>query len=190
MSSSGLESKYQQLSKKIYHLQNIELKNPNKVDALDYDLSKIKEDMKKSIKDFEEKTGYIKSEISSIESIYRSKLQLQELNQNKIKTELENTEKNIITTISSHKEEMKNLIDETFSQIETDLKQMIENQAHNKEKVYEKIKKLIGLTSNQIPQLQNENDKLNKETRDNITNLRQILKEEFGYAYNLVRIII
>ena len=45
-------NRYQKLSDKIFHLQNLELKNPGRVENLEYDLDNLSNDMEKSIKDF------------------------------------------------------------------------------------------------------------------------------------------
>ena len=62
MSTNSLE-KYQKLQDKIAHLQNIELKNPERMDTLQYNVEKLNNQMIQSISEFTEKSNYIEKSI-------------------------------------------------------------------------------------------------------------------------------
>ena len=186
MSSEIIQNQYQKLSEKIYHLQNLELRNPCKVENLEYDLECLNNDMQRTLKDFDDKTNFIKKEISALNSNYQSKAQLKELNAQKIKTEMKKAEETLSNIIENHKKKMTNNIDEMFSNLENNLNTMITNQKENKEKLNLNLDKLKNIAEIQIPQIKEESDTFHKDSKEKINEIKQILKEEFEYSFNLV----
>lgn len=179
-------NRYQKLSDKIFHLQNLELKNPGRVENLEYDLDILSNDMEKSLKDFSDKSKYIQKEIMALDSSYQSKMQLKELNQNKIKNELKKAEETLAFMIASHKDAVTKHIDEVCSNMEKELNDMIMKQKSDKDSLYERIEKLKNIAEKEIPKLKEDSENFKKESNDSINTLRQMLKEEFDYSFNLV----
>ena len=179
-------NRYQKLSDKIFHLQNLELKNPGRVENLEYDLDNLSNDMEKSIKDFSDKSEYIQKEIMALDSSYQSKMQLKELNQNKIKNELKKAEETLAFMIASHKDEVTKHIDKVCSNMEKELNDMITKQKSDKESLYERIEKLKNIAEKEIPKMKEESENFKKDSNDSVNTLRQMLKEEFEYSFNLV----
>lgn len=179
-------NRYQKLSDKIFHLQNLELKNPGRVENLEYDLDILSNDMEKSLKDFSDKSEYIQKEIMALDSSYQSKMQLKELNQNKIKNELKKAEETLAFMIASHKDAVTKHIDEVCSNMEKELNDMIMKQKSDKDSLYERIEKLKNIAEKEIPKLKEDSENFKKESNDSINTLRQMLKEEFDYSFNLV----
>lgn len=179
-------NRYQKLSDKIFHLQNLELKNPGRVENLEYDLDILSNDMEKSLKDFSDKSEYIQKEIMALDSSYQSKMQLKELNQNKIKNELKKAEETLAFMIASHKDAVTKHIDEVCSNMEKELNDMIMKQKSDKDSLYERIEKLKNIAEKEIPKLKEDSENFEKESNDSINTLRQMLKEEFDYSFNLV----
>lgn len=179
-------NRYQKLSDKIFHLQNLELKNPGRVENLEYDLDILSNDMEKSLKDFSDKSEYIQKEIMALDSSYQSKMQLKELNQNKIKNELKKAEETLAFMIASHKDAVTKHIDEVCSNMEKELNDMIMKQKSDKDSLYERIEKLKNIAEKEIPKLKEDSENSKKESNDSINTLRQMLKEEFDYSFNLV----
>ena len=179
-------NRYQKLSDKIFHLQNLELKNPGRVENLEYDLDNLSNDMEKSIKDFSDKSEYIQKEIMALDSSYQSKMQLKELNQNKIKNELKKAEETLAFMIASHKDAVTKHIDKVCSNMEKELNDMITKQKSDKESLYERIEKLKNIAEKEIPKLKEDSENFKKDSNDSVNTLRQMLKEEFEYSFNLV----
>ena len=179
-------NRYQKLSDKIFHLQNLELKNPGRVENLEYDLDNLSNDMEKSIKDFSDNSEYIQKEIMALDSSYQSKMQLKELNQNKIKNELKKAEETLAFMIASHKDAVTKHIDKVCSNMEKELNDMITKQKSDKESLYERIEKLKNIAEKEIPKMKEESENFKKDSNDSVNTLRQMLKEEFEYSFNLV----
>ena len=179
-------NRYQKLSDKIFHLQNLELKNPGRVENLEYDLDNLSNDMEKRIKDFSDKSEYIQKEIMALDSSYQSKMQLKELNQNKIKNELKKAEETLAFMIASHKDAVTKHIDKVCSNMEKELNDMITKQKSDKESLYERIEKLKNIAEKEIPKMKEESENFKKDSNDSVNTLRQMLKEEFEYSFNLV----
>ena len=83
MSTNSLE-KYQKLQDKIAHLQNIELKNPERMDTLQYNVEKLNNQMIQSISEFTEKSNYIEKSIESLNRLYKSKMLIKDNNEKRI----------------------------------------------------------------------------------------------------------
>ena len=179
-------NRYQKLSDKIFHLQNLELKNPGRVENLEYDLDNLSNDMEKSIKDFSDKSEYIQKEIMALDSSYQSKMQLKELNQNKIKNELKKAEETLAFMIASHKDAVTKHIDKVCSNMEKELNDMITKQKSDKESLYERIEKLKNIAEKKKKKMKEESENFKKDSNDSVNTLRQMLKEEFEYSFNLV----
>ena len=173
-------NRYQKLSDKIFHLQNLELKNPGRVENLEYDLDNLSNDMEKSIKDFSDKSEYIQKEIMALDSSYQSKMQLKELNQNKIKNELKKAEETLAFMIASHKDAVTKHIDKVCSNMEKELNDMITKQKSDKESLYERIEKLKNIAEKEIPKMKEESENFKKDSNDSVNTLRQMLKDIFG----------
>ena len=138
MSSNSYE-KYQKLSDKIAHLQNIEFKNPERIDTLQYNVEKLNDQMIQSISDFSEKSKYIEQSIESLNRLYKSKMLIKDNNEKKINKELQNTEENI-KLIQEHRNKMIKGIDQSFLELENYLNEMIKKQEKDKIKVNKQLK--------------------------------------------------
>ena len=185
MSSNSLE-KYQKLSDKIAHLQNIELKNPERIDTLQYNVEKLNNQMIDSISDFSEKSKYIEQSIEALNRLYKSKMLIKDNNEKKINKELQNTEENIKMMIQEHRNKMMKGIDQSFLEIENYLNEMIKKPENDKIKVNEQFDKLKFITQNEIPNLIKETENFNNNSKSNLESMRQILKEEVNYTKDLV----
>lgn len=183
---SSAMNRYQKLSEKIFHLQNLELKNPGRVENLEYDLEILSNDMERSLKDFSDKSEYIQKEIMALDSSYKSKIQLKELNENKVKNELKKAEETLAFMIASHKDAVTKNIDEVCANMEKELNEMITKQKKDKESIYERIEKLRNIAEKEIPKIKEDSDNFKKESNESVNTLRQMLKEEFEYSFNLV----
>ena len=185
MSTNSLE-KYQKLQDKIAHLQNIELKNPERMDALQYNVEKLNNQMIQSISEFTEKSNYIEKSIESLNRLYKSKMLIKDNNEKRINKELQNTEENIKMMLEEHRNKMIKGIDQSFLELENYLNEMIKKQENDKIKINEQFDKLKFITQNEVPTLIKESENFDKNSKSNIESLRQILKEEVNYTKDLV----
>ena len=185
MSTNSLE-KYQKLQDKIAHLQNIELKNPERMDTLQYNVEKLNNQMIQSISEFTEKSNYIEKSIESLNRLYKSKMLIKDNNEKRINKELQNTEENIKMMLEEHRNKMIKGIDQSFLELENYLNEMIKKQENDKIKINEQFDKLKFITQNEVPTLIKESENFDKNSKDNIESLRQILKEEVNYTKDLV----
>ena len=185
MSTNSLE-KYQKLQDKIAHLQNIELKNPERMDTLQYNVEKLNNQMIQSISDFSEKSKFIEQSIESLNRLYKSKMLIKDNNEKKINKELQNTEENIKMMLEEHRNKMIKGIDQSFLELENYLNEMIKKQENDKIKINEQFDKLKFITQNEVPTLIKESENFDKNSKSNIESLRQILKEEVNYTKDLV----
>ena len=185
MSSNSYE-KYQKLSDKIAHLQNLELKNPERIDTLQYNVEKLNNQMIQSISEFTEKSNYIEKSIESLNRLYKSKMLIKDNNEKRINKELQNTEENIKMMLEEHRNKMIKGIDQSFLELENYLNEMIKKQENDKIKINEQFDKLKFITQNEVPTLIKESENFDKNSKSNIESLRQILKEEVNYTKDLV----
>ena len=185
MSTNSLE-KYQKLQDKIAHLQNIELKNPERMDTLRYNVEKLNNQMIQSISEFTEKSNYIEKSIESLNRLYKSKMLIKDNNEKRINKELQNTEENIKMMLEEHRNKMIKGIDQSFLELENYLNEMIKKQENDKIKNNEQFDKLKFITQNEVPTLIKESENFDKNSKANIESLRQILKEEVNYTKDLV----
>lgn len=185
MSTNSLE-KYQKLQDKIAHLQNIELKNPERMDTLQYNVEKLNNQMIQSISEFTEKSNYIEKSIESLNRLYKSKMLIKDNNEKRINKELQNTEENIKMMLEEHRNKMIKGIDQSFLELENYLNEMIKKQENDKIKINEQFDKLKFITQNEVPTLIKESENFDKNSKSNIESLRQILKEEVNYTKDLV----
>ena len=185
MSTNSLE-KYQKLQDKIAHLQNIELKNPERMDTLQYNVEKLNNQMIQSISEFTEKSNYIEKSIESLNRLYKSKMLIKDNNEKRINKELQNTEENIKMMLEEHRNKMIKGIDQSFLELENYLNEMIKKQENDKIKINEQFDKLKFITQNEIPNLIKESENLNNNSKSNLDSMRQILKEEVNYTKDLV----
>ena len=185
MSTNSLE-KYQKLQDKIAHLQNIELKNPERMDTLQYNVEKLNNQMIQSISEFTEKSNYIEKSIESLNRLYKSKMLIKDNNEKRINKELQNTEENIKMMLEERRNKMIKGIDQSFLELENYLNEMIKKQENDKIKINEQFDKLKFITQNEVPTLIKESENFDKNSKSNIESLRQILKEEVNYTKDLV----
>ena len=185
MSTNSLE-KDQKLQDKIAHLQNIELKNPERMDTLQYNVEKLNNQMIQSISEFTEKSNYIEKSIESLNRLYKSKMLIKDNNEKRINKELQNTEENIKMMLEEHRNKMIKGIDQSFLELENYLNEMIKKQENDKIKINEQFDKLKFITQNEVPTLIKESENFDKNSKANIESLRQILKEEVNYTKDLV----
>ena len=113
----------------------------------------------------------------ALDSSYKSKMQLKELNQNKIKNELKKAEETLAFMIASHKDAVTKHIDKVCSNMEKELNDMITKQKSDKESLYERIEKLKNIAEKEIPKMKEESENFKKDSNDNVNTLRQMLKE-------------
>lgn len=182
--------KYQRLSDKIDHLQNIQLNSPKKSAAIEYDLEKVNESMEKSIRDYNDKTDYLKKEIGLLKNNFTTKQQMKDLTVKQAKKEYDNAEYQIGQMVEEHKEQMKKFINESFESFEKDIIGLMNKKKQGRENLLSKFEKLKSIIEVQIPALSEDNEMLNKESKENLLGLEQMVKEEVVYATNLVTFII
>ena len=180
------EKKYKSIQDKINELQNINLKNPNRITSLEYNINKINNDMKRTISNYIEKSKYLEKTLQSLQTLNESRKQIQENNKKKYEKELETIYLDMQNRINEHKNFMVERINNDFINIENRLMQVIEKKKEINNEIYQQIEKLKNIAENEIPRLYDESNDLNYKNKNNIEVMQNMLNEEVNYTKNLI----
>lgn len=180
------QDKYTLLTEKLNKLQNLQLKPPQKIENIDFNLTKFNSNVNKTIQNYTDKANYIQKSIDSLNNLYNSRKDLQNNSQSQLQTQIQNIIKQFSNTLQIQRSQITNKINETFDSISKNLLNIMEQQKLEAEKIYTQIDNLKHIAQNDIPLIYNSNDELNKNNQQNIDSLNIMLQEELNQTKNLI----
>lgn len=180
------DERFLKLSQKITQLQNLELKNPNKLSHVESKLDYLEVNVLKSIKDYELKYKFLQDEMIYLNKMIEDDRSNKENLKSKIGLELVNFEQKIKTSFQLERESMTNLLNSLTKTLESEIIKMELTLKKEKEEIIAAVQSIKEIIEIDLPKLNEKVDECSDNKNSQIKNIVESMNGELKYLYNLV----